>query len=163
GNVSSVRRTVLDNGIRVLTEPIAEFTSTTVGIWVENGSSYEPAEKNGISHFLEHLFFKGTERRSAKAIAEEIDSVGGGLNAFTAKGAPGFLRKAPPGRLAAAPRPPGGHLPQLEVRPRGDRARANGRAAGDLRGGGHARRLHPRPVKPPFLARPSAVAADLRN
>jgi predicted Zn-dependent peptidase len=83
--LNTVRRTVLDNGIRVITEPVAGFASTTIGIWVENGSSYETPEKNGISHFLEHLFFKGTERRTAKAIAEEIDAVGGVLNAFTGK------------------------------------------------------------------------------
>jgi predicted Zn-dependent peptidase len=57
----------------------------TVGIWVENGSRYERPEQAGISHFLEHLFFKGTERRTAAQIAEEIDAVGGVLNAFTGK------------------------------------------------------------------------------
>jgi len=83
--VSNVHRTVLPNGIRIITELVPSFTSTTVGIWVENGSSYETPEINGISHFLEHLFFKGTERRTAKQIAEEIDTVGGVLNAFTGK------------------------------------------------------------------------------
>jgi predicted Zn-dependent peptidase len=83
--LSNVHRTVLPNGIRVITEPVPAFASTTIGIWVENGSSYETPEINGISHFLEHLFFKGTERRTAKRIAEEIDSVGGVLNAFTGK------------------------------------------------------------------------------
>ncbi|MBU6281550.1 insulinase family protein [bacterium] len=80
-----VRRTVLPNGVRVLTEAVPQFVSTSVGIWVENGSRYEDPSENGISHFLEHLFFKGTERRSAKRIAEEIDAVGGVLNAFTGK------------------------------------------------------------------------------
>ena len=79
------RRSVLPNGIRVLTDTLPQFSSTTVGIWVENGSRYESAPQNGISHFLEHLLFKGTERRSAKQIAEEIDAVGGVLNAFTGK------------------------------------------------------------------------------
>jgi predicted Zn-dependent peptidase len=83
--LSNVHRTVLPNGIRVITERVPSFTSTTVGIWVENGSRYETPEINGISHFLEHLFFKGTERRTAKQIAEEIDTVGGVLNAFTGK------------------------------------------------------------------------------
>ena len=76
---------MLPNGIRVLTDTLPQFSSTTVGIWVENGSRYEAAPKNGISHFLEHLFFKGTERRTAKQIAEEVDAVGGVLNAFTGK------------------------------------------------------------------------------
>lgn len=79
------RRSVLPNGVRVLTEAVPQFASTTVGIWVENGSRYEEASQNGISHFLEHLFFKGTERRTAKAIAEDIDAVGGVINAFTGK------------------------------------------------------------------------------
>jgi predicted Zn-dependent peptidase len=85
GEPSAVRKSVLPNGIRVLTEAVPQFTSATVGIWVENGSAYEPPELNGISHFLEHIFFKGTERRSAKEIAEAIDGVGGVLNAFTGK------------------------------------------------------------------------------
>src|SRR3982751_1391358 len=59
--------------------------SVSLGIWVENGSRHEARPQNGISHFIEHLFFKGTERRSAARIAEEMDSVGGVLNAFTAK------------------------------------------------------------------------------
>jgi predicted Zn-dependent peptidase len=85
GDPSTVRKSVLPNGIRVLSEAVPQFTSATVGIWVENGSVYEPAELNGISHFLEHIFFKGTERRTAKDIAESIDGVGGVLNAFTSK------------------------------------------------------------------------------
>ena len=78
-----MRKTVLPNGIRVLSEPLTEFASATVGIWVEVGSRYESAEQSGISHFLEHLFFKGTARRSAQEIAQTIDGVGGVLNAFT--------------------------------------------------------------------------------
>lgn len=82
---SSVRKTRLDNGIRVLTEPIPQFSSATIGIWVENGSRFESAAQNGISHFLEHMLFKGTERRSARDVAEEIESLGGSLNAFTGR------------------------------------------------------------------------------
>jgi len=80
-----MRRTVLPNGIRVLSENLPDLRSVTVGIWVENGSRYEPASEAGISHFLEHLFFKGTSRRTAAEIAEAIDAVGGVLNAFTGK------------------------------------------------------------------------------
>lgn len=79
------QETVLANGIRVLSEKIPEFRSATIGLWVENGSRYERAEENGISHFLEHIFFKGTARRNARLIAEEIESVGGILNAFTGR------------------------------------------------------------------------------
>src|SRR5438552_1525283 len=80
-----MQSTRLANGIRVLSERLPDLTSITVGIWVENGSRYEQPHQAGISHFLEHLFFKGTDRRTAAQIAEEIDAVGGVLNAFTGK------------------------------------------------------------------------------
>ena len=75
----------LDNGVRVISERMPGVPSVTVGIWVENGSRYELPQQAGISHYLEHLFFKGTERRTAAQIAEEVDAVGGVLNAFTGK------------------------------------------------------------------------------
>lgn len=78
-------KTVLDNGIRILSKEISSTRSVTLGIWVENGSRHETRKQSGISHFIEHLLFKGTERRSATRIAEEIDAVGGVLNAFTGK------------------------------------------------------------------------------
>ena len=80
-----VHRTVLDNGLRLLSEQIGGMPTVTVGIWVETGSRDEDAQENGISHFLEHLFFKGTSRRTAEQIAKEIDAVGGVLDAFTGK------------------------------------------------------------------------------
>jgi predicted Zn-dependent peptidase len=80
-----MRSTRLPNGVRVVSETLADLPSVTAGIWVENGSRYERPEQAGISHFLEHLFFKGTERRTATGIAEEMDAVGGVLNAFTSK------------------------------------------------------------------------------
>ncbi len=80
-----IKRTVLENGLRLLSEEVPGMPSVTVGIWVENGSRDEDPLENGISHFLEHLFFKGTERRTAAGIAEEIDAVGGVLDAFTGK------------------------------------------------------------------------------
>jgi predicted Zn-dependent peptidase len=80
-----VQRTVLDNGLRLISEEVPGMPSATVGIWVENGSRDEALQENGVSHFLEHLFFKGTERRTAAGIAEEIDAVGGVLDAFTGK------------------------------------------------------------------------------
>lgn len=80
-----VKRSQLDNGLRVITETMPGVPSVTVGIWVENGSRYERPEQAGISHYLEHLFFKGTERRGAAQIAEEFDAIGGVLNAFTGK------------------------------------------------------------------------------
>ena len=78
-----VEKSVLDNGIRILSERIPGAFSATVGFWVECGSRHESLEQGGVSHFLEHMLFKGTIRRSAPSIAKEIDSVGGALNAFT--------------------------------------------------------------------------------
>ncbi|HLX36603.1 MAG TPA: pitrilysin family protein [Candidatus Binataceae bacterium] len=80
-----VRKSVLSNGLRVLTEDMPSMVSSTIGIWVENGSRYEVPAENGLSHFIEHLLFKGTKKRTAAQIAEEIDAVGGVLNAFTGK------------------------------------------------------------------------------
>jgi len=79
------QKTVLDNGIKVITEEIPYLKSASIGIWVNTGSRDEQPQENGISHFIEHLFFKGTKRRTAFDIAKEIDSVGGTLNAFTGR------------------------------------------------------------------------------
>jgi predicted Zn-dependent peptidase len=97
-----MRATRLSNGIRVLSEELADLSSVTVGIWVENGSRYERNEQAGISHFLEHLFFKGTERRTATQIAEEIDAVGGVVNAFTSKEYTCYYAKVLPEHLPLA-------------------------------------------------------------
>jgi predicted Zn-dependent peptidase len=79
------RKTILPNGIRLVTERIPHVRSVAVGVWVETGSRYEPAARGGISHFIEHLVFKGTETRSAEEIARIVDSVGGQMDAFTTK------------------------------------------------------------------------------
>ncbi|HKJ04463.1 MAG TPA: pitrilysin family protein [Geopsychrobacteraceae bacterium] len=76
-------KTTLANGIRVVTERMPELHSVSVGFWVETGSRHEDVSLSGISHFLEHMIFRGTKTRSALDIAKEIDSVGGVLNAFT--------------------------------------------------------------------------------
>jgi len=78
-------KAVLDNGIRVVTQEMLDHRSASLGIWVENGSRHEDRHESGLSHFIEHLLFKGTERRTAAQIAEEMDAVGGVLNAFTSK------------------------------------------------------------------------------
>lgn len=78
-----IRKTTLPNGIRILSEEIPGMMSAAIGLWVESGSRFESPAQNGLSHFLEHLFFKGTERRSAAELAAEIDAVGGILNADT--------------------------------------------------------------------------------
>lgn len=79
------QKSTLPNGIRVVTEAIPYVKSVTVGVWVGTGSRNEEDHNHGISHFIEHLMFKGTANRSAKDIAETVDAVGGQLNAFTAK------------------------------------------------------------------------------
>ena len=78
-------KTILDNGVKVLTEEIKEFKSATIGIWVHSGPKNENDKNRGISHFIEHMLFKGTPSHTATDIAEIMDSVGGHLNAFTEK------------------------------------------------------------------------------
>jgi predicted Zn-dependent peptidase len=80
-----IRTEVLDCGIRLVTEPMADVRSVTVGVWVGTGSRDEDDARSGASHFLEHLLFKGTESWSAADIAEAVDEVGGDMNAFTTK------------------------------------------------------------------------------
>jgi predicted Zn-dependent peptidase len=79
------RRTVLSNGLTVITEPMDHVRTVALGVWIAAGSRYEDAAHNGVSHFIEHILFKGTTTRSALAIAEAIDAIGGQLNAFTDK------------------------------------------------------------------------------
>lgn len=79
------RLTTLPNGLRVVSEAMPRFRTASVGVWVDVGTRYEAAEVNGVAHLLEHMAFKGTARRSARAIAEEIERVGGSLNAYTSR------------------------------------------------------------------------------
>jgi predicted Zn-dependent peptidase len=81
----NVQKEVFPNGLVVITDPMEHVHSVSVGIWLRSGSRREPAELNGVSHFIEHMVFKGTRRRSAEDIAREVDSVGGMLDAFTSK------------------------------------------------------------------------------
>lgn len=79
------RKGLLPNGIRVVTERMPHVRSVAVGVWVETGSRHEPEARSGISHFIEHLVFKGTESRTAEEIARVVDSAGGQMDAFTSK------------------------------------------------------------------------------
>src|ERR1019366_10633813 len=81
----SIRRQVLPNGLTLITEQMAHIRSVAIGVWLKSGSRDEDSEWNGISHFIEHMVFKGTETRSAEDIARSVDSIGGHLDAFTAK------------------------------------------------------------------------------
>jgi predicted Zn-dependent peptidase len=83
--MNNFQKTTLDNGARIVTERIDHVRSAAVGFWFESGSRDETPAENGISHFLEHMLFKGTKKRSALKIAREIEQVGGHLNAFTSK------------------------------------------------------------------------------
>ncbi|HET6464885.1 MAG TPA: pitrilysin family protein [Nitrospiria bacterium] len=84
-SVRPFHKVVLDNGIRVVMEEIPSVKSASVGIWVEVGSRDETETEAGLAHFVEHMFFKGTLRRSAQEIAQEMDGLGGELNAFTSR------------------------------------------------------------------------------
>jgi predicted Zn-dependent peptidase len=82
---SSIVTDSLDNGLRILTEEMSQVRSVSIGVWLTRGSRHESAERGGIAHFVEHMLFKGTATRSAEDIAQAIDSIGGQLDAFTAK------------------------------------------------------------------------------
>src|ERR1700674_1139748 len=92
--VHAVEKETLPNGLVVITEPMEHVHSVSVGVWLRTGSRREPVELNGISHFIEHMLFKGTTRRSAEDIARSVDSIGGNLDAFTAKELVCFNTKA---------------------------------------------------------------------
>lgn len=84
-NERNIRRTALPNGMLVLTERMPHVRSVSLGVWIGTGSRDEQAEENGLSHFVEHMVFKGTTTRSARDIARETDAIGGNLDAFTGK------------------------------------------------------------------------------
>lgn len=80
-----MEKIVLENGLRIMMESAPWSKSATMGVWIGSGSRYETPENSGVSHFIEHMLFKGTLQKSAREIAEEMDDIGGALNAFTAK------------------------------------------------------------------------------
>jgi len=96
------RKLVLDNGLRVVTERMPALKSVTVGIWVNVGSRDERAGEEGLSHFIEHMFFKGTRNRTATQISHEIDALGGEMNAFTSRETTTFYVKVLDQQMAPA-------------------------------------------------------------
>jgi predicted Zn-dependent peptidase len=86
-------REVFDNGVRLITETMDHVRSVSVGVWLTRGSRHEPIEHGGIAHFVEHMLFKGTELRTAEDIAQQVDSLGGHLDAFTSKEYAGYYIK----------------------------------------------------------------------
>jgi predicted Zn-dependent peptidase len=83
--VRNIRRQVLPNGLTIITEQMSHIRSASIGVWLQTGSRDEDPEWNGISHFIEHMVFKGTKHRTAEEIARQVDSIGGNMDAFTAK------------------------------------------------------------------------------
>src|ERR687887_1925959 len=80
-----IQKEILANGLTLLTESMPHVRSVAMGVWLKRGSRHEPREQSGISHFIEHMVFKGTSHRSAEQIAAEVDQIGGHMDAFTAK------------------------------------------------------------------------------
>ena len=95
-------KTILDNGLSIVTHAMPKMQSAALGIWIKAGGRYEPDEIKGISHFLEHLLFKGTKKYSCRKIKESIEGVGGLLNAFTSEELTCYLVKIPAGYLEKA-------------------------------------------------------------
>ncbi len=89
----TVQQATLANGLRIVTDRIDTLDTASLGLWVDVGTRHEAPEVNGAAHFLEHMAFKGTERRSARAIAEEIEAVGGHLNAYTSRESTAYYAK----------------------------------------------------------------------
>src|SRR5271154_838456 len=83
--IRDIVTTTLPNGLRIISERMAHVRSISLGLWIRTGSRREVGPENGLSHFIEHMVFKGTKHRSAEEIARSVDSIGGGLDAFTAK------------------------------------------------------------------------------
>ncbi|MBT3319018.1 MAG: insulinase family protein [Clostridia bacterium] len=92
----------MDNGIRIVAEQLPDFNSVSVGIWVKTGSTCETPKENGVSHFIEHMMFKGTDKRNAKDIAVDMDKIGGQINAFTSKECTCYHARVVPEKLDVA-------------------------------------------------------------
>ncbi|NQV81046.1 MAG: insulinase family protein, partial [Alphaproteobacteria bacterium] len=85
--------TTLPNGLRIVSEDSPHLATSAVGVWVDTGARNERKSLNGISHLIEHMVFKGTARRSARDIAEEVEAVGGHLNAYTSREQTAFFAR----------------------------------------------------------------------
>jgi predicted Zn-dependent peptidase len=98
----AIRRETLANGLRLVTERMPHVRSVSVGVWLRRGSRHEPISHAGIAHFVEHMLFKGTTSRTAEDIAQQVDSIGGQLDAFTSKEYAGYYIKVLDEHLARA-------------------------------------------------------------
>ncbi len=158
-----IRRELHPTGLRLVTEAMPHVRSVSIGVWLTRGSRHESDARSGIAHFVEHMLFKGTEGRSAEDIAQEIDSVGGHLDAFTSKEYAGYYIKVLDEHLPKAVdlladivRRPRFAPDDIEKREEGDPRR-------DQDGRGHARRSGPRDPDRAVLARPPARTPDPRR
>ncbi|MBT6403373.1 MAG: insulinase family protein, partial [Rhodospirillaceae bacterium] len=91
--MSDVQITTLPNGVRVVSDEMPTVESVSIGMWVRAGARFEAPEVNGVAHLLEHMMFKGTPRRTSQQIAETIESVGGHINAYTAREVTAYYAK----------------------------------------------------------------------
>jgi len=99
---STYRKTVLENGLRIITHPMKKMQSVAVGVWIKTGGRYETADYKGIAHYFEHLVFKGSRKYSCRRIKESIEGVGGSLNGFTSEEVTCYLVKMPKAHLDLA-------------------------------------------------------------
>ncbi len=118
----SVRLSKLSNGMRVITDTVTSVETVSIGVYVAIGTRHEPKAINGVSHMLEHMAFKGTVRRSALAIASEIEDVGGHLNAYTSREHTAYHAKVLERRCGVGARPARRHPAALDLRSCGDGA-----------------------------------------
>ena len=132
----------LANGLRIAVEPMPGLHSAAVGVFLTAGGRHERAEQNGIAHFLEHMAFKGTPTRTRAAIAEEIEDVGGYINAYTGKEMTAYYARVLAADVPPRARHPRRHRAEPAVRGARHRGRARGDPAGDRPGARHAGRHH---------------------
>ena len=157
---TDIETTTLPNGVRVITEAMPHVRSVSVGIWIGTGSRRETPEQNGISHFIEHMLFKGTTNRSAEDIARSVDSIGGNLDAFTAKELVCFNTKVLDEHLPLAFDVLADLVLQSAVPRRGHREGKGRHSRRDQDGGGQSGLPGPRDLLLQFLEGSSAGQAD---
>ena len=157
-------KTTLPNGLRVVTADMPQAKSVACFVMLAAGSRYETKETNGIAHFAEHMFFKGTANRpTARHIAGEIDSIGGEFNAFTGKEYTGYYVKCAAEHRDTALDVLVDMLRHSQVRRRGDRAREGRDRRGDEHVLRHAARLRRRGLRRAPLRRPAARLGHHRH
>ena len=153
---SSINKTILPNGVRMLSEWVPYVDSVSVGIWIEAGARDEELGRLGTSHFLEHMLFKGTERRAAPGRLRMRWTLGGHLNAFTDKEFTCYYAKVLGEHLPKALDVTLGHGAELRPRSDRDRAREECRARGDQAASGYAGGSGPRSARADDLERSPA-------